>query len=385
MDFRSAMSKVPRYRWFLWAACLAAGFFFVIQMGVLPGGHAGQFPKGFDLLESLMHHIRTDYLEERDPAITAEGTYRGLVNSLDPLSAYLSKELAAAFKARTGKETEPGIVVLKRYAAFPQVVAVVPGSPAEAAGIKAGDILSAVGGRNTLSMSLAEVKLLIQGSGPEPVKLRFLRDNDTLDLDVPRAVLFSEPYTFVRAAGKPAALRIRRLVPSLVDELRQKVVPSLKGRTTPLVLDLRSCQEGDLEEARKLANLFVKAADAGHFEGRGGAKDVVSLADGPALETVPVVIWVDAGTAGPAELAAGILQELRKVKVVGFATSGLVGRTTLFPLDDGSAVILTSGVFALLSGRKLWGDGLVPDAAIPIDKLDEKTYLEKTLPLLPKL
>jgi carboxyl-terminal processing protease len=385
MDLRSAMKKVPSYRWFLWAAFLAAGLFFVIQMGVLPGGHAGQAPRGFDLLESLMHHIRNDYLEERDPVRTAEGTYRGLVNSLDPLSAYLPKELAAAYKARTGRETEPGLLVLKRYAAFPQVVAVVPGSPAEAAGIKTGDILSAIGGRNTLSMSLAEVDLLIRGSGPETVKLRFLRDNDTLDLDVARALLFPEPYAFERAAGKPAVLRVRRLVPSLVDELKRSVVPALKGRATPLVLDLRSCQGGDLEEARKLANLFVRAADAGHFEGRGGLKDIVTLPDAPALGALPVVIWVDAGTAGPAELAAGILQEIRKVKVVGFATSGLVGRTTLFPLDDGSAVLLTSGIFALPSGRKLWDDGLTPDAAIPIDKLNEKTYLEKTLPLLPKL
>jgi carboxyl-terminal processing protease len=190
---------------------------------------------------------------------------------------------------------------------------------------------------------------------------------------------------FERAAGKPAVLRVRRLIPSLVDELKRSVVPALKGRATPLVLDLRSCQGGDLEEARKLANLFVKAADAGHFEGRGGLKDIVTLPDAPALGALPVVIWVDAGTAGPAELAAGILQEIRKVKVVGFATSGLVGRTTLFQLDDGSAVLLTSGIFALPSGRKLWDDGLTPDAAIPIDKLNEKTYLEKTLPLLPKL
>jgi C-terminal processing protease CtpA/Prc len=57
----------------------------------------------------------------------------------------------------------------------------------------------------------------------------------------------------------------------------------------------------------------------------------------------------------------------------------------LVPVDDGSAVILTSGVFALPSGRKLWDEGLTPDVAIPIDKLDEKTYLAKTLPLLPKL
>jgi carboxyl-terminal processing protease len=292
--------------------------------------------------------------------------------------------LAASFKARTGLETEPGIVILKRYAAFPQVVAVVPKSPADGAGIKIGDVLSAVGGRGTLNMSLTEIKLLLQGSGPEPVKLRVLRGNDTMELDVARALLFPRPFTFARAAGRPAVLSLHRLAPGLVAELKRSVVPALRAKPAPLVLDLRSAQDGDLEEAAKLANLFAKAADAGRFEGRGGATSAVALAEEPALRNLPLVIWTDPGTAGPAELVAGILQELRQVKVVGFATSGLVGRRTLFQLDDGSAVLLTADVFILPSGRKLWNEGVKPDAAIAADKLDEKTFLEKTLPLLPK-
>ncbi|MCK7525194.1 MAG: S41 family peptidase [Ignavibacteriales bacterium] len=144
------------------------------------------------------------------------------------------------------------------------------------------------------------------------------------------------------------------------------------------------CQDGELDEARKLANLFVKAADAGRFEGRGGAKTPVSCPDEPALGAVPLVVWTGAGTAGPAELVAGLLQELRKIKIVGFETSGLVGRTTLFPLKDESAVLLTSDIYVLPSGRKLWDDGLTPDVAIPVDKLDEKTYLEKTAPSSPQ-
>ena len=143
MDVRSAM-KVPKYRWVLWAATLAAAAFFIIQMGAISRGNAGTAARGFDLLDSLISHIRNDYLDERDPVETAEGTYRGLVNSLDPLSAYLSKDLVDLYSGRSGREATPGIVLLKRYAAFPQVVAVVEKSPAEAAGIKPGDILSFV-------------------------------------------------------------------------------------------------------------------------------------------------------------------------------------------------------------------------------------------------
>lgn len=384
MDVRSAM-KVPRYRWFLWAATLAAALFFAVQMRFLPSGHGATAARGFELLDSLISHIRNDYLDERDPIQTAEGTCRGLVNSLDPLSAYLSKDLAATYRAQTGRETEPGVVVLKRYAAFPQVVAVVDKSPAEAAGIKLGDLLSAIGGKNTLSMSLTEIKILLRGTDEQPVNVRVLRGNDTHNLSVPRALLFPEPFTFTRTAGQPARLCIHRFDPDLVTGLKRDVVPVLKDRKTPLVLDLRDCQDGTIDEARKVVNLFVKAADAGRFEGRGGAKEVITCPAEAELGTIPLVVWTGAGTSGPAEFTAGVLQEVRKAKVVGFATPGLVGRSTLFTLKDDSAVLLTSAIFSLPSGRKLWDDGLVPDAAIPVDKLTEKTYLEKTIPLLPKL
>jgi carboxyl-terminal processing protease len=384
MDVRSAM-KVPRYRWFLWAATVAAALFFVLEMGYLSRGHATTAARGFELLDSLMSHIRNDYLEERDPIQTAEGTFRGMVNSLDPLSAYLSKDLAASYAALTGQETDPGMVVLKRYASFPQVVAVVAKSPAETAGVKLGDLVSAIGGKNTLDMSATEVKLLFRGKDEKPIDIRVLRGNETHNLTVPRARLFPAAFTFTRAAGEPARLRIHRFESGLAEALRRDVVPALRGQKGGLVLDLRDCQDGPIDEAAKLVNLFVKTADAGSFEGRGGAKETVSCPDEPALGTIPLVVWTDAGTTGPAELAAGVLQEVRKAKVVGYETPGLVGRTTLFPLKDDTAVLLTSGIYALPSGRKLWEDGLSPDAAIPIDQLTDKTYLEKTSPLLPKL
>jgi carboxyl-terminal processing protease len=384
MDVRSAM-KVPKYRWILWAATLAAAVFFIIQMGAISRGNAGTAARGFDLLDTLIGHIRNDYLDERDPVETAEGTYRGLVNSLDPLSAYLSKDLLDLYTARTGREAGPGLVVLKRYAAFPQVVTVVEKSPAEASGIKPGDVLSGLGGRSTLSMSLTEVKLRLSGEAGQPVNVRVLEGNDTRSLSVPRALLFPAPFAFNHAAGQPARLRIHRFDAGLVAELERDVVPSLKDHKAPLVIDLRDCQDGAMDEAAKLVNLFVRAADAGRFEGRDGAKEPVSCPASPALGSVPVVIWTGPGTAGPAELAAGLLRELRKAPIVGYRTAGLAGRTTLFPLKDDSAILLTSDIYVLPSGRKIWDEGLAPDQAIPADKLSEKTYLERTLPLLPKL
>lgn len=384
MDIRRAM-RVPRYRWFLLAAFLAAALFFFTQMGFLPGGLRPAPPKGFELLDSLMRLIRNDYLEERDPVQTAEGAYRGLVNSLDPLSAYLGKDLTAKYRGLNGRETEPGIVLMKRFAAFPQVMGVIEGSPAEKADIRPGDLISAIGGRNSLNMSLVEANLLLLGTDEGPVQVRVLRGNETHDLQVARALLFPEPFTFIKEAGKPAILRINRFTPDLVAGIRSDVLPSLANRKTPFVLDLRRSHGGDVDAALEFVNLFAKTADAGYFEKRGGVKQALSCPAEPGLAGTPLVIWVDPGTIGPAELVAGLLQEVGKVKVVGYPTPGLVGRSELFSLKDESSILLTGGVFHLPSGRALWEEGVRPDVSIPIDSLNEKTYLERTRPLLPKL
>jgi C-terminal peptidase prc len=355
-------------------------------MGILPGkSQRTAWPRGFELVDMLIQLIRNDYLEERDPVQTAEGAYRGIVNSLDPVSGYLTRDLTARSAARGPKDTATGLVVFKRYGSFPQVVGLVPGSPAVKQDVKVGDLVSAIEHRTTLSMSLAEVELLLGGTDEKPVHLKLLRGNDAHDLDLARARLFEKDHAFTPAApDRPAILSIHAFTPGLPAALRKDVLPALKALKGPLVLDLRNASGGDFEAAKALVNLFVKADAAGSFEKKGGVKAAVSCPAPAELAALPVAIWVNAGTIGPGEFAAGLLQEVRKAKVVGLPTVGAVALTDRFPLSDGSSVILVSGVYSLPSGRSLWGEGLKPDAAVAFDDETDKAYLAKTLPLLAK-
>jgi carboxyl-terminal processing protease len=378
--------KIPRYRVILLTIFFASLLFFLFQMGILPGtSQRGAAPKGFQLLEGLMYLIRNDYLDERDPVQTAEGTYRGIVNSLDPVSCYLNKEIAARYAASGPEDMGPGLTVFKRYGSFPQVVAVVPGSPADNADIKLGDLVSAIDRRSTLSMSLAEVNLLLGGTDAKPVELKVLRTNDTREVSVARARLSPRAYTLTSAAGRPDVLSIHGFAPPLTADVRKNVLPVLKARNKPFILDLRNCPGGDIEEARLFLNLFLKADAVGSFEQRGGAKKVVACPAEADLGGLPVVVWAGPAAIGPAELVAGVLQEVRKAKVLGLPTPGAVALTQRFPMTDQSLVILVSGVFSLPSGRTLWGEGLAPDITVPASDQSDKAYFEKTLPLLPKL
>jgi carboxyl-terminal processing protease len=380
------MMRIPRYRLVLLTVFAAAFLFFITQTGLLPGRSGRPAPaKSFTLLDTLISLIRNDYLEERDPVQTAEGASRGIVNSLDPLSSYLPKDLTARSLARTFKETDPGLVVFKKYGSFPQVVGILPGSPADKADVKLGDLVSAIDHRNTLSMSMREVTLLLGGTDEKPVHVKLLRGNESHELSLPRALLFTRPYEFSRAPGRPDILAIREFLPGLSAGIRGDVLPSLKARKRPFVLDLRNCAGGEIESAREFANLFLQAANVGAFEKKGGMKETVACPAGAELGGIPLVVWVNTGTMGPAELVAGILQEIGKIKVIGLPTPGVAARTERFALKDESSIILTTAVFSLPSGRSLWGQGLEPDVALTPGDQSDNAYLAKTLPLLPKL
>jgi carboxyl-terminal processing protease len=149
-----------------------------------------------------------------------------------------------------------------------------------------------------------------------------------------------------------------------------------------LIIDLRNCAEGDFEEARRFLNLFLEAESLGYFEKKGAAKEILAATEKPLLPNLPLVVWINHGTLGPAESVAAVLKDFGRARIVGLATAGLAGKQERFPLDDGSSVLLTTGVFCLNSGARLWGRGAQPDVPVEADGQSFQTFLKKTQPYL---
>ena len=373
-----------RYRLAFLTACVALCLFFVLERGFLHGVPQRPAFKGFDLLGSVARLVRNDYIEERDPVRTLEGACRGLVDSLDPASSYFGRDATAKYLRRDSLWADIGVVLFKRaHGLFPQVAGLVEGSPADRAGLRLGDTVSAMDGRGTLDMSAPEANLLLKDLEQKPVALKIVRGEETLELTVARAVVFAEPYAFT-PGGAFDVLAVRGIFAPAVADIRAKVVPRLKGRRVPLVLDLRNCFEGDVEEAGKLLNIFVRSPKLGDFEKKGGIREPLACAETPLLDRLPAAVWVNGATIGPAELVAAVLQETRRVKLIGTATPGLVSRQELFPLQDDSSILVTSGVFTLASGRPLWGEGITPDDLLTGGELGTAAYANMTSSLLSK-
>jgi len=355
--------------------------FFLLEKNFLPGFLLKLSPdKDFELLGKVIQLIKNDYIEEANPAKTMKGAFKGMVDSLDVLSSYLDKEGMLRYSQRKEANlNDIGIVLYKRYGSFPQVIGIIENSPAEKKGIQIGDFISSIDGRSTLTMSMTEANLYLKDRDKKTIKLRIFKIEETKEVNIERTLLFEEPFSFAKAKGTSGILKIHQLYPPCVRKIREEIIPSLMPEKRIFILDLRDCHEGDIEESRKLINLFLKSPNIGYFETKGGTKEILSCPDDAELEKLPLVIWTNQATIGPAEAVAGVLKEFKRAKIIGLPTLGLVARQNFFVLDDGSGLLLTSGIFHLRSGENLWEKGIKPDIKINEEDQTLSTYLNKSL------
>lgn len=363
---------------------LLAPLLFLVEKSSIRGISFISSPsKNLYLLETVFRYIRNDYIEEVDPLRTIEGSFKGLLNSLDCYSAYLDKENTTRYlEQKEGLYKEPGLILFKKYGSFPIVVGLVEDSPAEKAGLMLGDAVTEINRLSTPPMSLAEANLSIRSKGEEPLELKILREDKTLEMKVERTFLLTEPLTYSPLDRASGILKISRLAPPCLTILKTKLLPALGQKKKTLVLDLRTCQEGTFEEARQLVNFFLKAESIGYFEKKGGESENFSSLEEPVLPDIPLVVWVSQATLGPAEVVAAVLKKNNRAKIVGLPTLGLAGKNEFFMLKDGTSVLLTSAIFCLDSGVKLWGQGVEPDIQVDAKDLSSSSYLKKSQNLI---
>jgi C-terminal peptidase prc len=314
-----------------------------------------------------------------------KGAFRGLIGALDPLSSYLDAENAKKYKSLSSVNLkEPGIVVFKTFGTYPIVIGIEENSPADRAGIKIGDTISEMDGQPLLELSMLETNLTLQDTEKKSINLTILRTESSEEMSIERKLLFDTPVSLFQQKGFSGILKIHQLFPLATNSFREKILPLLKSQKETLIIDLRNCNEGEFSEALQFANFFLQADEVGYFQDRAGNKKPLSCPRTPDFPELPLVIWTNNATFGPAEAFAGILQEFRRAKIVGTKTPGLVAKQEYFPLEDGSALILTSETFYFLKGKEMWQKGIAPDIKIEKQNPNSEDYLQNSTKLLLK-
>jgi carboxyl-terminal processing protease len=344
----------------------------------------------------VLQHIQSDYVTDPNINTVTNGALRGLAESLDADSSYLTPEDYKVYKAdsnRAGK-AQVGMNVSKRYG-YATVVSVVPGGPADKASLVDGDIIEAINGQDTRNISLVMIQMMLEGQAGTEVTVSVVR---------PRR---AEPEKLVltRTAAPVPAVQdtmydgssILYLKPEILDhEHVQQVEAKLKSMShagnKKVLLDLRDVAAGDMTEATRLANFFLKTGTIGSLEGQRFEKVTFTADPSKAIApTAPMVVLVNHGTAGPAELVAAALLDDKRADLVGEHTFGEGAQQKTFELPDGAALILSVAKYASPSGKKLQDDGVTPGVLVasavpdeeeaPVEQLGPGTAQGTTAPL----
>src|SRR5216684_3959452 len=211
------------------------------------------------IFESVLQHIQNDYVDEPNMDKVRAGALRGLAYGLDPYSTYLTPEQVREY-SENGKDNQVGIgAELSQVASYLYVIAPMKGSPADQAGVRAGDIIEYIDGKATRDISLYDARQLLNGSPGSEVKLRILRANSRpLTLTVKRGSFHAPPAEARMEAGRIGVLRINSLDSGEAADARARLQDLLKQGAQKIVLDLRSVAGGDIQEGVTVAKFFVR-------------------------------------------------------------------------------------------------------------------------------
>ena len=318
---------------------------------------------------AVFNMVREAYVEPVDDATLMQAAIRGLLQDLDPHSAYLEHEASENLAERTrGAYEGIGVEIVRQPDDTLKVIAPIDGTPAARAGIKPGDVIVAVDGR-PLSGSSPDDDLLRGPPGSEVV-LTVVREDLDEPLDIP----------VVRDTIRVASVRGRMLEPGYgyvrismfqadtgadfaaeLDRLSTEAGGALEG----LVIDVRSNPGGLLTTAVQVADELLDKGTIVTTRGRLAISDTAFTAtSGDRLDGAPVVVLVDAGSASAAEVLAGALRDNDRARVVGSRTFGKGSVQTALPLDNGDTVKLTTARYYTPDGTSIQALGIQPDVVL---------------------
>src|SRR5438094_4768217 len=310
------------------------------------------------IFESVLQHIQNDYVDEPNMDKVRAGALRGLAYGLDPYSTYLTPDQVREF-SENGKDNQVGIgAELSQVASYLYVIAPMKGSPADQAGVRAGDIIEYIDGKATRDISLYDAKQLLNGPAGTEVKLRILRTGTRpLTLTVKRGAFRAPAAEAKMETGRIGILRINSLDKDEAADAKARLQDLLKQGAQKIVVDLRSVAGGGIKEGVTVAGFFVR--EGAIAKTIGGEQKVLKSFDADrkvALFNGPAVVLIDSGTAGAAEVVASAFAETKRGDVVGEKSFGAGAEQELFTLRDGDGLLLTTAKWASGTGKPFLGE-----------------------------
>src|SRR5271165_5146501 len=279
---------------------------------------------------------------------------------------------ADAYKAFKQRKTESkggiGAVVSKRFG-YAAVVAVLPGSPAEKAGIEQTDIFESIEGQSTREMSLPEIRSLIAGAPGTTLNVAVVRARkaEPQKISITRDVVSVPPVTDKMMDDGIGYVKVETLTKGKAQEIALKVKALEKAGAKKILLDVRNCAEGDENEGVAAANLFLNHGTITYLQGQKFPREAFNADPAKDITTLPVAVLVNRGTSGAAEIVAAAILENARGDVVGDKTFGDGSVQKTIDLPDGGALILSVAKYYSPSGNAIQDKSVTPNVLVADD------------------
>lgn len=311
--------------------------------------------------------IKKDYVEEVSDETLLENSIRGMLSGLDPHSSYLDAEAYQDLQVGTTGEFGGLGIEVGMEDGFVKVITPIDDTPAEKAGVKAGDLIIRLDEKPVKGMTLQEAVKIMRGIVGTPIILTIIREGEEKPLKI----------TIVRDIIKVKSVRYRSLEPGFgylrisqfqsrtgenlanaIDQLKDENDNQING----LVLDLRNNPGGVLNAAVDVSDAFLKEGLIVYTEGRiANSRMQFSATSSQLLNGAPLVVLVNGGSASASEIVAGALQDHQRAVIIGTQTFGKGSVQTILPLTNETALKLTTARYFTPSGRSIQAEGITPD------------------------
>jgi len=325
-----------------------------------------------DLFGDIFERIRAQYVEEVDEGELIEAAIDGMLSSLDPHSAYLSPDDAEDMQVRTRGEFGGLGIEVTQEEGFVKVVSPIDGTPADNAGVEAGDFITHVDGESVLGLTLDEAVDEMRGPVGSEIVITIVREGEAEPFDV-SIIRDTITLTAVRARTEQESVVLR--VTTFNDQTYKNLEEGLNeqveeaggmDKITGIVLDLRNNPGGLLTQAIKVSDAFLEEGEIVSTRGRNPQDgDRFNATPGDLVEGKPMVVLINGGSASASEIVAGALQDHRRAIVVGTKSFGKGSVQTVMPLRGDGAMRLTTSRYYTPSGRSIQALGVSPDVLVP--------------------
>jgi carboxyl-terminal processing protease len=321
---------------------------------------------GLGVVQQAWNTIFQDYVEPSsiNSENLTQGAIRGIMTALDdPYSAYLDPQTYQLFQNNLQGQFEGiGAQVTENATGLPVIVAPLPNSPAEKAGLKTGDLILAVNGVSTKGISLTEVVLKIRGPAGTPVTLSILHlgASAPVDITITRAQINTSSVSW-EMKGDIAYIRIFDFGEQTNTELNDALRSIDMNTTTGIILDVRSNPGGLVPTVVDVASHFIKDGAVITLVDNKGNRQTESVHPNGVFTDLPMVVLVDQYSASGSEVLTGALRDHDRATIAGVKTFGKGSYDETIPLQDGSYIYLTVGRWLTPNGQLIEGKGIEPD------------------------